>query len=220
MTGNRRKIKIDYGADDQKFDWAEFIRERKKILIIALAILVVAVLIFAALQYFKKPITKIGELPKLIVQEGQEMNLMEGKAAVALALAEARKWQPDAELSYLISSDAGQLRGRSNNWQLIFVSQNIKDKGYQIKITDAKISVAQEISYIGSAAELPGDTISQAEAITQVKAIPGFADVKILGVDMIYNAAVKKWYWGVKTDKGTVTVMAAKTGQESKNNKY
>jgi hypothetical protein len=211
MAKNRRKILISSGADEQKFDWKEFVIRQKKIIIIALAVLLIAGGVFAAIKYFKKPIAQLSRLPQIIEQSLQENNLMEGKTAIALALAEAQKWRSDAELSYVLSgNDVGQLKGRSNDWQLIFVSQNIKDKGYLVKITDAKISSTEEISYAGQAAAFPADAISQAEAVAQVKAIPGFADVKILGVEMIYGAAVKTWYWGVRTDKGTVSVIAAK----------
>jgi hypothetical protein len=183
---------------------------KKGVLIIALAALLVLSGGFVIFKIFKKPLAQLPQLPQLIREAAQENNLMEGKSAIALALAEARKWQADAELSYVLSADASQLKGRSNNWQIIFVSPSIKDKGCLVKIADAKISETKEISYVGPAAEIPANIISQAEAVAQVKAMPGYANVKILGVDMIYGAAIKTWYWGVKTDKGTVTVIAGK----------
>jgi hypothetical protein len=194
-------------------NWKELIRQYKAhiaYVIIALVFLLVLLGIFGALKFYKKPFSKINELPKLIVQESQELNLMEGKSAIELGLAEAKKWQADAELSYVLSTDAGQLRGRSNNWNLIFVSENMKGTGYQVKIADGKISETKEIVYVGSASEFPKDAISQSEAVAQVRAMKGYENVKILSVGMIYGEAVKTWYWGVKTERGTVTIKANK----------
>jgi hypothetical protein len=186
----------------------DFIGKQAKYLIIILVIALVALGIFIALKHYEKPLTQLPQIPKLIVEEAKENNLMEGKSAIELGLNEAQKWHADALLSYIISSDAGQLKGRSNNWQLIFVSPSSKGKGYQVKITDAKISDLKEISYVGQAAELPANTISQAEAVAMVRAMRGYEDVKILGIDMVYGAGVKTWYWGVKTSKGTVSIKA------------
>jgi hypothetical protein len=191
-------------------NWKEFINQYKIYFIIALAIIFAAALTFAAMIYFKKPISKINELPKLIMQESQEMSLLEGKTAIEMGLTEARKWQADAELSYVLSADAGQLKGRSNDWSLIFVSKNMKGTGFQVKISDGKIFETKEIVYAGSASEFPKDAISQAEAVAQVRAMKGYENVKILSVGMIYGEAVKTWYWGVKTERGTVTIKANK----------
>jgi len=210
MPKKYKKIIIAPDAENKKANFGKLASRQKKFLIIALAILFIILGAFLALKHFKKSISQLPQLPQLIIQEAKENNLMEGKSAIELALAEARKWRADAELSYVLSADASQLKGRSNNWQLIFVSPSLKGKGYLVKIVDAKISETKEISYAGSAAEIPANIISQAAAVAQVKAMPGYANVKILGVDMIYGAAVKTWYWGVKTDKGTVTIISGK----------
>jgi hypothetical protein len=221
MPKKNKKIQTAPKIEDEKVEDEKKVEEKSPIgsslkknhLIAALAafIIILASLgVFIALKHYKKPISQLQQIPKLMVEEAKENNLMEGKSAIALGLAEAQKWQADAELSYVFSENVGQLKGRSNDWKLIFVSKSVKGKGFQVKIADAKISDTSEISYTGQAAELPVDTISQAEAVAQVKAIPGFANVKILGVDMIYSKEVKTWYWGVRTDKGTVSVIAAK----------
>jgi hypothetical protein len=191
-------------------NWNNFISKQKIYIIIASAIIIILLAVFGVLKYFNKSVSQINQLPKLIAQESQEMNLMEGKSAIELGLAAARQWHSDAELSYVFSADAGQLTGRSNNWQLIYISPSNKYKGFQVLITDAKISAASEIPYSGDAAQFPADAISQDEAVAKVKAIPGFANVKILAIEMIYSSEVKTWYWGVRTDKGTASIVAAR----------
>jgi hypothetical protein len=183
--------------------------------LIILLVLFVSLGIYITLKHYKKPISQLQQIPKLIVEEAKENSLMEGKSAIALGLVEAQKWQADAELSYVLSADAGQLKGRSDNWQLIYVSPSNKGKGFQVKIADAKISETKEITYTGQAAEFPTDVLSQAEAVAKVRAMVGYENVKILSIGMIYSEVVNTWYWGVKTERGTVTVIAAK-GTESK----
>jgi hypothetical protein len=180
---------------------------KRNIFIVAITFIILLLLIGVLLlpKYFKKA-TQF--LPPPIVQESPENKLMQGKSAIELGAQAARTWQADAEPSYALSTDASQIQGRSNDWQLIFVSPSVKEQGLQINIIDAKISDTKKIPYVGSAAEFPADVITPAVAIAQVKAIPGFADAKILGVEMTYGAAVKTWYWGIRTDKGTMTIKA------------
>jgi len=182
--------------------------QTKKILFIAApAAILVLIGAWALRNYWLSP-RPAAILPSAVVPVEQENNLLTGESAVTLALTAARQWRADAELSYLIADEVGQIQGRSNNWQLIFVSPSVKGKGYLVKIIGAQIADTEEISYNGMAAELPAQTITQAEAVAKVRAMPGYQNVKILGVGMIYGASVKTWYWGVKTDKGTVTVAA------------
>jgi hypothetical protein len=208
---NNNKKNIPAPAEKNgKINGKNFFVVYKIYLIILLIILVIAAGIFLALKYFNKPILKINELSQSLINETKENNLMEGKTAIELGLDEAKKWHSDAELSYVLSADAGQLKGRSNNWQLIYVSPSAKGKGFLVKIVEAKISNTKEISYVGQAAIFPADAISQADAVAQVRAIPGFADIKVLGIELVYNTAAKTWYWGVRTDKGTASIVAAK----------
>jgi hypothetical protein len=191
-------------------NWKKFIIKQKVYLIIALAIIIILLGVFGVLKYFKTPISQLPQIPQIIKESLQENNLMEGKTAIELGLAEAQKWHPDAELSYVLSADASQLKGRSNNWQLIYVSPSVKGKGFKTIIADAKISTTTEISYVGSAAEFNSDVISQAEALAQLRIMPGMANAKILKTGMIYDTASKSWFWGFETDKATVTVKAEK----------
>jgi len=191
-------------------NWNNFISKQKIYIIIALVIIIILLAVFGTLKFFNKPVFQINQLPKLIVQESQEINLMEGKSAIELGLEATRQWHPDAELSYVLSADAGQLTGRSNNWQLIYISPSNKEKGFKVIITDAKISATQEISYVGSAAEFNPNIISQTEALSRLRAMPGMASAKILKTGMIYDTATKSWFWGFETDKATVTVKAEK----------
>jgi hypothetical protein len=178
------------------------IKNRKKIIIIAVIILVILIGAFTTVIILKK--SSLGSA----VKQDLEKDLMDGKNAIEIGLAEAKKWQADAELSYLKSDQVGQERGRSDNWQLIFVSKNIKDKGYFVNVVNFKVVEIKEVDYVGAAAEFPINAISQEEAISRVRKIIGYENVEILGVEAIYGSTGDVWYWGVKTNKGTVSVKA------------
>lgn len=129
--------------------------------------------------------------------------------AFDIALLEARKWQTDAELALLNSGESGN-NGKSDYWKLIFISGSNKGKGYQVEVNNYKITSAAEIPFIGKGADFPVDIISPEEAILRLRQLNGRQDAKILGVEAIYDANAKTWFWGVKTDRGVVAIPAAK----------
>ncbi len=137
-------------------------------------------------------------------------NEITGQTAVDMALVKAREWQADAVLSYM-NSDEVNGSGTASTWRLIFISQSIKDKGYEIKIYNRQVISAEEISYVGNGEEFPAETIiTEERAVEMVKKMPGYENAEILGVDAVYGQGTKTWYWGVKTDKGVVSIEAKK----------
>lgn len=181
----------------------------KKNLTIGIVVVVAALVVVGVLAGMDK--IKLSKEPaNQPVYEEVEKNLMDGTKAHELALVEAKKWQADAVLAYMNADQVGQVKGRSSSWTLIFTSSKVKGKGYQVMVKDFSVIETKEIPYVGSAAELPPDIISQEEAVAQVRAMSGFKDIKILGVDAVYGPGTKTWYWGVKTSKGTVSVKASR----------
>ena len=135
--------------------------------------------------------------------------LMESRDAYDLALLKARAWQPDASLARITSLvDETGPNGRSDNWDLKFVSKNLKGKGYHIIIRNKEISFAEEINFFGVGAGLPENVISAKEAISRIHQIKGYENEEIISVEMVYGPDGKQWYWGIKTSKGVITINA------------
>ena len=126
-----------------------------------------------------------------------------------IALLKAREWQKDAELSR-INSLAGETgpNGRADDWDLLFVSKSLKNKGYHIIIRNREISLTEEIIFTGTGGELPENIISSKEAVNRAHQVPGYENEDIISVEMIYGPDGKQWYWGVKTSKGVVRINA------------
>lgn len=142
-----------------------------------------------------------------------EKDLMDGTKAHDLALPIAQTWQPDAVLAYMKSDEVGQVKGRSAIWTLTFTSAKAKKgTGYQVEVKNFQVISQKEVPYASStqSAPLPEGIITQEQAVAQVRAIPGYENVEILKVDLVYGAGDKQWYWGVETSKGTVSVEAKK----------
>lgn len=142
-------------------------------------------------------------LEKERMEEGRETV----RNAFDIALPEARKWHADAVLASLVARQVGE-KGRSDNWELVFVSPSTKGKGYLLRVEGQGVLSREEISYQGIGADFPVDLISPEEAIKQARQIKGYENVKIQGVEAIYGQGGKIWYWGVRTSKGVVSMKA------------
>lgn len=129
--------------------------------------------------------------------------------AMDIALGHARAWKQDASLALMNSGPVTQ-SGGSAIWKMIFVSSDpgMQGRGYLVELADARILSAAEIPFVGTGAAFPEGAKSHAEIIEQVRAINGYEDADILGIEAIYGAAGKRWYWGVRTSKGVVSITA------------
>lgn len=168
-------------------------------------LIVVAVLLATGILKFPKQ-NKILKNKEAVVEDTRPT----ARNAYDIALLKARAWQPDANLAFMNSGGSVGGTGRSENWKLIFVSKNRKEKGYAVEVSDYKIVSAAEIPYTGIAADFPVDIITPEEAIQHVRQIKGYENAEILGVEAVYGQGGKIWYWGVKTSKGTVTTKATR----------
>ena len=137
----------------------------------------------------------------------EDIKKMTPRNAFDIAFARAREWRSDAELSFLGAQTSSEA-GRSDSWRMIFVSRHEKNKGFVVTIDNKVIVSVQETLYRGSAADFPVDIMSPDVAIKQVHEIRGYTNVPILGIEAVYGAAEKSWYWGVRTSKGVVTIEA------------
>lgn len=166
---------------------------------ITIAALVIIILAAAGMIGLKIPGTSfLSETPK--------DDRPTARNAFDIALLEARKWQPDAMLAFMNSGTVGET-GRSGIWKLIFISPKIKNKGLVVEVENYQVVSRQEIPIAASiGADFPADAVYPEEAIQKVRQMAGRADSQILGVEAIYDKRAKTWYWGVKTDRGVVSV--------------
>ena len=182
----------------------------RKVLISILVIIILAILALGYFIFFG--ILKTPKIPNVFNQNKVatiQPGFVDSRNAYDLVVNRAKDWKPDAVLSNLESGsvDSG---GRSNNWTFIFVSASVKNRGFEIKIEDEKITGAQEIPYVSQGTELPSNLISADEAIQIAKSIKGNENIEVTGVEAIYSPEGKIWYWGVKTGKTVITVKAVR----------
>ena len=183
----------------------------KRNITIAFTILLVVVLVLGIL-YATGVLTRSG-LKKLLtgVEEPPDIKLMSSRNAYDIALLRAQQWQPDAKMtdSKSLPGTTGP-SGRSDNWDLIFVSDKVKKRGFHIIIQNRQIATAEEINFVGKGNDLPENIVSSQEAVARMHQIKGYENEQVISVEMLYGPDGKVWYWGVKTAKGVITIKATK----------
>src|SRR3989344_1133807 len=185
----------------------EFFNKNKKIIYIIIAIIILTAVLFISGILDFAGVKKFFGVNEIVIDP--DAHLMSNRNAYDIGLLKAREWQKDAELAK-IDSLVGETgpNGRADNWDLLFVSKSLKDKGYHIIIRNREISLTEEILFTGVGGELPESIISSKEAISRARQIKGYEDAEIISVEMIYGPDGKQWYWGVKTSKGVITINA------------
>jgi len=185
----------------------EFFNKNKKIIYIIIAIVILTAVLFISGILDFAGVKKYFEGNEIIIDS--DAHLMNNRNAYDIALLKAREWQKDAELSR-INSLIGETgpNGRADNWDLLFVSKSLKDKGYHIIIRNREISLTEEIPFIGTGGELPENIISSKEAVNRAHQVPGYENEEIIAVEIMYGPDGKQWYWGVKTSKGVIRINA------------
>ena len=123
------------------------------------------------------------------------------KSAYETAVFRAHEWMNDAVPSYF------ELKNLDTS-RFIFVSEEKNGVGFVVEIFRDDVTEAEEIPYNGLGALIPETTITPDKAIERVKNTPGYENALIQGVEAVYGREGKVWYWGVQTDKGTVSVEA------------
>ncbi len=137
-------------------------------------------------------------------------NAVSTNDAYARAYAEARTWQPDAQLVHLVTPVAASVdpQGGSERWEALFVSPSRPHYGYVVALDRDTVIDAHEISYTGAGAPLPSTLIPVADAIISFHAIPGYGQEIPTGVELLYDSIGRRWYWGIHTAKGVTTISA------------
>lgn len=186
-----------------------FNQNKKRILIIASGVCIIAAAVLAVILFFpktKKPETFVD--PNLFEAEDKKLT---NRQAYDLAKDRALAWQADASLANIVSvpGETGRT-GHADDWRLLFVSKNKTGTALSIEITDQRLGKIEELPYFGEGAAMPADTITSEEAIARVRQIAGYETEPIVSVEMIYNPDAREWRWGVKTGRGTVTVKATR----------
>lgn len=169
---------------------------------VCLAIVMVAVIYIAFVNKTDKP---------SVTGQPQEVadTRMTSQEALALALAEAKRWHQDATVSRFESLGAGTSeQGRSDDWNFLFVATARPGKGYQVAIRRRLVSDKTELPFIGEGSIMPPGLIASNEAIARARQIGGYENATVEAVEMIYDATAGKWFWGIKTNKGTVSILA------------
>jgi len=124
--------------------------------------------------------------------------------AYDIAAGRALQWESDAALMKVNLGDAN-----GGQWTFVFVSRKNKNKGFQVAVSGQTISSASEIVFEGAGAGLPVNAITPDAAMAKARSIPGYSNAAFVDLEMVYNAAAKQWYWGIKTASGaTITVKA------------
>lgn len=131
------------------------------------------------------------------------------RTAFDIALAHAKAWQPDALLAFM-NSDAAEQGGVMHAWKIGFVSQSRPDVAYIVHVREGRIEGTTEVAYRGAGAEFPNDITSEEDAIREMRALAGYEDAPVLGVEAVYGPSGKVWYWGIRTPKGVVSVETRK----------
>lgn len=132
------------------------------------------------------------------------------ETARRLAIDAARTWRGDAELSRLFPRAEANDRGDAKVWRAVFTSSSRSGAGYVVDVVGGVVIAAKETVYNSFGAAMPEDSISSDEAIARVRSLPGRGGAVIEGVEAVYNNDDAMWYWGVMTDKGTVSVRMAR----------
>lgn len=124
---------------------------------------------------------------------------------VDLALASARVWSADAVLAKISSGGESP-----DTWEYVFSSASKKGKLFLVTIMGGTVASTGETVGVVSGGAVPENLISSEEAIAKARMIPGYENVQIVGVEMIYGPDGMQWYWGVKTNRGVVSIKATK----------
>lgn len=182
----------------------------KKIIIIVSVALIILVVLLTTLFWF-------GYLPWLsgifggdkIVEE--DKNLITSAEAIEFAKPDALNWKPDAKLAQINAKGKISPVGKSDSWILRFSSQSVEGKGYEILIQNRLAAAKKEIDFYRAGADLPeSGLIGEEEAIKKLREISSYESAAVQSVELIPSVDGKAWFYGIKTEKGIITLPANK----------
>lgn len=182
----------------------------KRLIIISSVIFIAFIVLFTALFWF-------GYFPRLSEFFGggkiiaEDKNLITSAAAIELAKPDALKWRPDAKLAQINAKGKISPAGKSDSWILRFSSESTEGKGYEILIKNRAVASAKEIVFYWKGADLPAaGFLGEEEALKKFRQIGGYENVTVQSIELIPSADGKSWFYGIKTEKGVITLPAEK----------
>lgn len=182
--------------------------EQKKIIIIIASVSILAAILVVAITLISSGIL-ISPKPEPEYKAVFTPTAAEG--AIQLALTEAQKWKGDAKLADVSAENNANETGQSVFWLARFSSKTAgKGKGFEVAIKNNKIVYTKEIVFYQEGKDLPPNLISSEEAVAKFKGMAGYQNLRVISQELVYNEAAKKWRWGIKTEKGVVSVEAEK----------
>lgn len=173
-------------------------QEKKKIMWWVGGTGVILLAAMTASLFFNRPAPNPGVAPVGL------MTAPSPRSAYQMAIARAEEWRSDAALVKVVLDG-----GDKASWTYTFVSEKAPGKGFEVSMNGQSIGGAQEVPFMAVGATLPASIVSPEDALAKARAVPGYAGVNLVSMEMVYDANAHQWYWGVKTSDGrTITVKA------------
>lgn len=130
------------------------------------------------------------------------------KGAFDFSKAEASQWSAKAKLAYVKSLGAVTLDGKSSEWQVIYVSSDKKNKGYEIIIFGDQILSKKEIESNFVGADVAENIKDSDNVIVVLQELPQYSGATLSAINFYYNNDIKNWRYNLVTSSGAVTVPA------------
>lgn len=130
------------------------------------------------------------------------------KGAFDFSKEEANQWSAKAKLAYVKSLGAVTLDGKSSEWQVIYVSSDKKNKGYEVIIFGDQILSKKEVESNFAGADVTENIKDSGEVIVVLQELPQYASATLSAINFYYNNDVKGWRYNIVTSSGAVTVPA------------
>ncbi|OGG61374.1 hypothetical protein A3C87_00095 [Candidatus Kaiserbacteria bacterium RIFCSPHIGHO2_02_FULL_49_34] len=167
------------------------------------AIFALGVLGYAVWQY--GPVSEdLYEEPQVLL----EASLSAYDAALLVATKAAQSWQSNAVVASFEPLEESNARGDARGWRFVFTSTSKRGTGYVVDVKNGVVVSHQEGAVGSVGTILPQNAKTIDEAIAEVHAMPGRENAIIEGVEALVTEGV--WYWGVRTDKGTISIKMEK----------
>lgn len=181
----------------------------KKIIIIGISAVILFGIIAIVLSWF-------GYLPRFFggkeAAVEEDINLIASTEALDIAFVAARKWSEDAKAAQINAKGKVSLKsGKSASWILRFSSELKTGNGYETIVENRAVVSAKEIVFYWKGADLPqGGLIGETEALIRLRQISGYENTGVQSIELIPSSDGKSWFYGIKTEKGTITLPAGR----------
>lgn len=166
---------------------------------------------FFALSVLGYAVWQYGPVKEDLYEEPQlssEVSLSAYDAALLVATKVALLWQSNAVVASFEPLEESNARGDARGWRFVFTSTSKRGTGYVVDVKNGVVVSHQEGAVSNVGTTLPQNAKTIDEAIAEVRAMSGREKAIIEGVEALVTEGV--WYWGVRTDKGTISIRMEK----------